>query len=362
MAQPYLPNYDLLQSLFPTVDVDGKKGRKKTYVSVLQSIRVLDEQNHLSRFSWFVEHYYGLDPDLMERILYYRGTAILWFNKDLEKFMFTPFVGQGLDVYGRYTRCTPLPFTGSTSNSEDESRPYIPGLELTPIYDTNLEELSADELSTKCVIFYDYSKQLANKPIPRQVLNEPICRVIAECIPFTRTSVINNLGVIGYRVQDQSEVKSVDDANDAVVDAAISGKRWVAMKNDIPGVELPGGVVGSNRISDTLMVMEAFDNFRLSTHGIDNGGVFKKKAHMLESEQALNNQDSASVITNCLWNRRHSCELAMSLFELPMWVEISQGLSGFDRDMDYTLDTDQDGPIEYDDGAKINTIQGEGEE
>jgi hypothetical protein len=346
MAKPAVANIDLLMQmgLMPLCGGELTKGKGKTvYGSVLQAVRVLDEQNHLSRFSWSMEAYYGIDDNLVERILYYRGSGILWYHDALEKFMFTPYVGKGLDVYGRYTKCIPLPFTGSTI--DEEGTPYIPGLELTPVYDIQLEAPDNKSLKDKCIIFYDYSKQLANKPIPRQQLNEPICRAISECIPFTRTTIINNTGITGYRVADQSDVGDVEEANDKILEAALSGKRWVALKNGINSEELSSGS-GTAKVQDTLLVMEAFDNFRLSTHGIDNGGIFKKKSHMLESEQAMNNQDSSSVITDCLWNRRHACELAMSLYGLYMWCDISQSQAMYDRDMDGQLDTDQESPIE----------------
>lgn len=341
MAGPCLPNYDLLAQIGAGCGTKLTKGKgKKVYTSVLQAMRVLDEQNHLSRFSWEMTAFYGIDPNLVERILYYRGTGILWFNKELDKFMFTPYVGKGLDVYGRYTSCSPLPFNGTTNDSDEDKQVYIPGFDLKPVYDlldpTSREK---DDWLDKCVIFYDYSKQIAQKPIPRQQLNEPICNAIAECIPFTRTTLINNTGVMGYKVESADDAKSVEDANDSMLTAALTGSRWVPIQNSITSQELSGG--STARVQDNLLVMEAFDNFRLSCHGIDNGGLFKKKSHMLESEQAMNNQDSSSVITDCLWNRRHACELAMSLYQMYMWCDISQGQSGFDRDMDGTLDTDQ---------------------
>lgn len=349
MAKPAIPNIDLLiQMGFPRDVVEyytSKKGRAASYPSILQAMRVLDEQNHLSRFSWYVLSYYGLDPDLMERILYYRGTAILWYDRYSDIFRFTPYVGEGLDLYGRYQYCTPLPFVGSTGEDPDSHKPYIPDLKLKPVYDYNLEDLTGNNLSDVCVVFYDYSKQLAQKIIPRQILNDPICQAIAECIPFARTALINNTGVMGYRVQDQTEAGAVDDANRQVLNAALCGQRWIPIKNSIPAEEMRGG--SSTAIQDNLLVMEAFDNFRLSTHGIDNGGLFRKKAHMLQSEQAMNNQDSSSVIHNCLWNRRNACSIAMSIWNLPIWVDISQGQSGFDRDADGQLDTDQIGPDEF---------------
>ena len=276
MAGPSLPNYDLLMQMGAGCGTKLTKGKgKKVYTSVLQAMRVMDEQNYISRFSWEMREYYGIDPNLVERILYYRGTGILWFNKELDKFMFTPYVGKGLDVYGRYNSCSPLPFNGSTNDSDEDKQVYIPGFELKPVYDlVDPTAREKDDFLDKCVIFYDYSKQIAQKPIPRQKLNEPICIAISECIPFARTTLINNTGVMGYKVESADDAKSVENANDAMLTAALTGSRWVPIQNAITSQELSGG--STARVQDNLLVMEAFDNFRLQCMGISAGGVFPK--------------------------------------------------------------------------------------
>ena len=54
-----------------------------------------------------------MDGQLLERILYYRGQGAFFYMESLEKFFFLPFALDGeIDVYGRYTGITPLPFNG----------------------------------------------------------------------------------------------------------------------------------------------------------------------------------------------------------------------------------------------------------
>ena len=88
--------------------------------------------------------------------------------------------------------------------------------------------------------------------------------------------------------------------------------------------------------------MEAVDNFRLGTFGLENGGLFQKKAHMLQSEQQANILNTGLVMNDCLSHRQNFCNIVNSIWGLGIWCEVSENASGNDRDLDGTIEDDTD--------------------
>lgn len=88
------------------------------------------------------------------------------------------------------------------------------------------------------------------------------------------------------------------------------------------------------------MAMESLDNYRLSTHGIKNGGLFQKKAHMLQTEQDMAGGDT-SVLQDKLTTRQLSCLLAKDIFDLDMWCDAGQAAAPADDNGDGLMTDDQ---------------------
>lgn len=207
--------------------------------SLLAALRVLDETDAVNRFRWF-NLPDGIDENLIERIMFYRGQGALFYMKELKKFFFLPFTlttdgeTSSIDVYGRYTAIAPLPFNG---RGEADDKVWIPGLTKKPYYDIILPD---DELSKQrdaffdgCVILTDYTRQISQTVIPRQQLNEPLLNVMSECIPLMRTAMIANTGVAGLKVGNEDEESNVDAAAAAVYKAALTGKPWVPIVGSV---------------------------------------------------------------------------------------------------------------------------------
>ena len=91
---------------------------------------------------------------------------------------------------------------------------------------------------------------------------------------------------------------------------------------------LTGGATG--KAEEFLLAMQALDNFRLSLYGLDNGGLFQKKSHMLESEQQMNAGHAKGPLNNGLSIRQHSCDIANSIWGIGMACEISESSMGAD--------------------------------
>lgn len=300
---------------------------------IRKQLRIVDEQDAVNRYVWY-NLPEGLNSRLMERILYYKGQAMLFYFN--EKFYFLPYALTGqIDVYGRFKEVTPLPFTG-TSNDGEKAGPWIQGLTFNPVYDVQLpedfsgktDEQVREFLKKSCVIFKDYTEQYSQTNIARQVLNDPVVDLMAECFPLMRTALINSTGVEGMRVGDESESSSVYLANEAIYKAAISGKAKIPIIGSLDFQNLASGNVA--KAEEFLLAMQSLDNYRLSLYGLDNGGLFLKKSHILQAEQEMNTGNVGLVMQDGLSYRQEQATIANSIWGLDMWCEISETVIGSD--------------------------------
>lgn len=300
---------------------------------IKKQLRIVDEQDAINRYVWY-NLPEGLNSRLMERILYYRGQAMMFFLKD--KFYFLPYALDGtIDVYGRFTGVTPLPFNGTSNDGKEES-PWIQGLKFNPVYDVQLPEdfmeKSPEEIKSflerSCVLFKDYTEQYSQTNIARQVLQDPILDIMSECFPYLRTALINSTGVQGMRVGTEDESSSVYLANEAIQQAALTGRAKVPIVGAVDFQDLTGGNVA--KAEEFLLAMQSLDNYRLSLYGLDNGGLFQKKSHVLQAEQEMNTGNVGLVMQDGLTYRQECCTIANSLWGLDMWCEVSETVIGVD--------------------------------
>lgn len=305
---------------------------------IKKCIRILDEQNAINRYIWY-NLPSGLDGQLLERILYYKGQGMFFYMDTDETFYFLPYALDGtIDVYGRFKAVTPLPFNGKATDKKDA---WITGLTKIPLYEIpNPEEIDEDIFKESCVLLSDYSKQISQTNISRQILNDPIIDAIAEAFPLARTSLIANCGVKGVRVNDQDQQANVTLANASVIKAALSGRPWIPIVGQLDFQELTNGT--PLKSEEYLLYMQALDNFRLSLYGLDNGGLFQKKAHMLQSEQELNQGNVGLVYQDGLTIRQKFCDMVNAIWNLGIYCEASEIISGMDKDLDGEVSDNQD--------------------
>lgn len=315
-----------------------------TKPDMLKLLRVIDEQDAVNRGC-----FYNIPADLSSqevmRMLYYKYQLILWYCKELECFMITPFVlcsegdGIGLDYLGRYTYVRPVPFVGGAVD-KDGKRKQTPveiimskkclKVRYTPIA---FEDLTLDDFENSAVIFRDYTPQLAtNEGIPRSILNEPVLDVMAECIPLLRTNLTLNGGTRGVRVADADQGASVADANRAIREGALVGDAYVPIIGALEMQDL--AAAGTLKVQDYFLAMQSLDNFRLSTYGIDNGGLFEKKAHELQSEADVNGGNIGLVMQDDIAQKQWSCVIANSIWGIGIWYEPSETVSKADYNGD----------------------------
>ena len=333
-AAIYDPNMLIAAGINPKTGLPLKYDDIKgciTKTDIKRQLRIVDEQNAVNRFTWY-NLPEGLNGRLIERILYYKGQGAFFFLND--KFYFLPYALDGtIDVYGRFTGITPLPFNGTANDGKNDS-PWIQGLVYEPIYDIAMPEdydsteAIIDALEHKCVLLKDYTEQISQTNISRQILNDPILDIMAECFPMMRTALLNSTGVQGMRVGNENEAASVYAANSAITRAALNGDSKVPIIGQVDFQDLAGGEVAKSE--EFLLAMQSLDNYRLSLYGLDNGGLFQKKSHMLEAEQEMNTGNVGLVMRDSLQCRQDFCMLCNSLWGLNMWCEVSETVIGMD--------------------------------
>ena len=307
--------------------------------NIRKTLRVLDEQNAINRYKWY-NLPSSLDGQLLERILYYKGQGMFFYMEANDSFYFLPYALNGtIDVYGRFQGVTPLPFNGSTDNEEGKEKPWITGLTRKPIYDVLGDEVN-NEFTGACVLLSDYSKQISQTNISRQILQEPILDAMAEAFPLARTSLIANSGIKGVRVNDEDQKSQVEIGSRSITRAALNGKPWIPIVGQIEFQELTEG--SALKSEEFLLYMQALDNFRLSLYGLDNGGLFQKKAHMLEAEQDMNAGNIKLVYQDGLTIRQKFCDIVNSIWGLGIWCEASETVVGIDKNLDGEVADNQD--------------------
>lgn len=330
--------------------------------NILKQLRVMDEQNAVNRYTWY-NLPKGLSGQLIERILYYRGQGMLFMMN--ETFYFLPYTlvapkgSTGIDVYGRYTGVSPLPFNG-TSNDGKEENPWIRGLVYEPVYevpdlydfmDKQPEEL-IEYMKKKCILLHDYTPQQSQKIIPRQQLNDSILDVMSDCIPFMRTALLNGTGVMGLRINNENEQAEVDRLSNAINLNALSGKKYAGIIGKLDFQELTGGNVA--KAEEFMLGLQSLDNYRLSLYGLDNGGLFQKKSHMLEAEQEMNAGNTGLVAEDGLRNRQYFSTIFNTIFGGAMWCEPSECTIGIDRDGDMVIGNDGEAAADTKRSAQFN--------
>lgn len=345
--KPFLPDIQTIiqMGINPKTGLPYKLGDASSKGDIKKVLRIIDEQDAVNRYKW-----YNLPCDIssqeLERMLYYRGQLCFFYSKDLEQFYFMPYALDGkLDFYGRYVTIHPVPMNGSGEDEKDanakkllqQQADYLSTVKLKCTYGVLLdEELSIDDLENRAVLLRDYTNQLAPMVIPRQVINDPICDVEAECIPYMRTNLIASSGVKGMRVADADQQDDVFTANEQIKTAALTGQMNVPIVGNIDFQDLASKI--GAKPAEFMLAMQSLDNFRLSTFGLENGGLFEKKQHILESENQVNQQNVGLIMQDGLSIRQNFCNIVNSIWGLNIWCEPTEN---------ETMDLNGDG-VQYD--------------
>lgn len=355
MAKPYLPNLEpiIAAGIDPNTNLPIKvSGADPAFLkeNLKKIIRIQDEQDAVNRFTWF-NLPDGINGQMLERMLYYKGELCFFYFEEMDKFYFMPYaLDGGIDFYGRYIGVHPIPFSGGTTDEEKalykKQMTILSAKKLKPTYDNlSLEELldeGYNALTERCVLLKDYTEQLSQNIIPRQILNDPIIDMESELLPFMRTALIRATGVKGMRVGTQDEQANVEAANRSMEAAALTGKVNIPIVGSVDFQELNDGQVG--KADEFLMALQSVDNLRLSTYGLENGGLFQKRERKLVAEQEMNAGAGSVglILQDSLSIRQRFCDIVNSIWGLDIWCDVSETVSGNDKNFDGELSDQKD--------------------
>lgn len=337
-------------SLYKQAGIDLKTGKPTRAISgdvtrlrdnLRKMLRIIDEQDAVTRYKW-----YNLPLDIsseeFERLMYYKGQLCFFYYKELDKFFVMPFALDGsIDFYGRYNTIHPVPMSSGTEEEKDEKikklksdqRALLSMLKLKVVKAVKtLDELTEEDLYDSAVILWDYTRQLGQNIIPRVEVNEPLLEVMAEIPCFLRTSLLAATGIKGMRVADADAKKEVEDASAAIYGAALTGELATPITSAVEIQELFDGPQGKSE--EYLIALQALENLRLSTYGLENGGIFEKKAHKLQGEQDMNTANVGLVYADGLAIRQNFCNIVNSIWGTNIWCMPSESVLGIDVDGD----------------------------
>lgn len=309
-----------------------------------RAFRIIDEQDAVNRYKWF-----NLPCDLsseeLERLIYYKGQLCFFYFKELDKFYILPYALDGtIDFYGRFNRVHPIPFAVGTTEEEkakyQEMETLLSTIKLNVIKDPVLDEDMTEEMfDNSCVLLHDYTKQLSQTIIPRQQINDCFIDIEAEIIPYMSTALLAGTGIKGMRVNDADAAEETERASKQVRYSALQKKLYVAMTSNVAFQELADG--SPLKSEEFLLALQGIENVRKGTLGIENGGIFQKKAHKLKSEQNGNESSVATVFQDGLSIRQRFCNIVNSIWGLEMWCEPPEAVISVDLNGD-GVDYDRD--------------------
>lgn len=324
--------------------------------------RIIDEQRAVNRYQWY-NLPAGLSSQELERLLYYRYTLCFFYYPELKSFYFMPYALNGtIDFYGRFNVINPVPIAEQSDYEKTKEfqakKKILSELKLKVVKDVvvDLNEITDELLTKSAVILRDYTNQLGQMGEPRWSLNDHLLNMEAECLPFLRTNLIISTGIQALRVQDADS--GAFESNALAVqlyNAAITGNPYVAVTAKAEFQDLQPTSLAKS--SEYFLAMQSIDNLLLSTYGIDNTGIYEKKSHILESENAVNATNVSLVLADGLRQRQNFCNIVNSIWGLSIWCEVSEELLGYDADGDgATYEEANDGA-----GSSYSTDEG-GEE
>lgn len=322
------------------------------------NLRVKDEQDAVNRYVWR-NIPFNMSSQEIERLLYQKQSLIFFYSKDFDQFMILPYaLDSGLDFWGRYQYVHPVPIAAGEGASDDVKKQtavmteYLRNIKLKVIYDVVTEDDLLDEngefdvkkaeelLTTSAVIIRDYTPQKSENGVPRVTMQDSLLDVMADLIPFSRTALLNSTGVTGVGVNNTDESSAVYEFSDTVNAAALNGKKFIPIRKSA-GVEFQELTSGEVAKSDEfLQMLQGYNNLRLSLYGLDNNGLYDKKAYVNNMQSGVSNVGLS--LTDGQLQRQHSCNIINSIWGIWFWCDISETVSGMDNNLDGDTYEDED--------------------
>ena len=163
-------------------------------------------------------------------------------------------------------------------------------------------------------------------------MDDAVLDTMAECIPFMRTNLLLSTGVRGVRVRDADQAVSVVDGSRSMETAALVGDPLIPIVGNVEFQDLTNGQVAKSE--EFMLAMQSIDNYLLGTMGLQNGGIFQKRAHELQTEADINGGPVGLILQDGLSQRQNACNIINSIWGLGIWCEPAENVAGADLNGD----------------------------
>ena len=301
------------------------------YQSLYDIMRQHNQTETYERYMW-LDVPPGLTADLIERVLFFRGKGVFYFNESIEMFQFLPFALNGLiDEYGRYLKVNTMPFTGMEEKpKKDKEKRLITTVyqDLDIVYDLPYTEEAFRDIQkgkTVGIILNDSSLGISQQPIIRSNYVKPILHLLSTLIQIINTAMFGCADHNAVTVDNESEYESFNQQVDAINRDILLGRRFTPIIGKMPITPLKTG--NTANLEGLFNTFNSLTNLLKSITGISNPGVFDKKAHLLQEEQALNGSNADDIYYNGLRMRQEFCLMVQAYYNYPIWCESKRAMS-----------------------------------
>ena len=298
---------------------------------------IMREQNMIETFERYMWTNVppGLTQDLIERLLFFRGKGVFYFNDKVEKFQFLPFALNGvIDEYGRFTKCNTLPFTGvdevEEKNSKKKSKKLLNAVyeDLEIVYDLPYNDETIKNIRDRKIvgiILNDNSLAVSQQPVIRSNYVKPVLHMMATLMQIINTAMYGNADHNLIQVENESELDSINQQIAAINFDILRGRRFTPIVGKLPIT--PIKTSNTANLEGLFGTFNSLSNFLKSITGVANAGVFDKKAHLLQEEQKLNGSNSDDIYYNGLRLRQEFCLMVQAYYGYPVWCESKRAMS-----------------------------------
>lgn len=300
------------------------------------SLKDIDYQQYLTRFRWnnLPE---GLDSELFERIMYFSGSAMFFYIKELDRFYFLPYgmsgeeTETGIDFYGRFNRLKPYSFNGSTDGSgERKANGKMSKADIylsTQIRD-NIKDIpfvSSEEEAKKiyengAVICWDHTPGLAYWNNSRNRISQAYIKYMVKILIQTKSALINSSGFNLFAADGEQDNDIMQMQIDAINGDRELGQIAAVVSKSLGNIEnLQSNAPAA--MQDFWASLQSADNLRLKSMGISNDGLQQKSQYQNIQEQSMDISDSMQVYYNAFLERVKFAAIVNSIWGLDIYPE-----------------------------------------
>lgn len=298
--------------------------------------REMDYQQFLTRFKWnnLPE---GLDSELFERILYFSGSAMFFYIKELDRFYFLPYgmsgdkTQVGIDFYGRFNKLKPYSFNGATDGAgEMEAGKRISKADIylsTQIRDNikDIPMVATEEEARKifeegAVICFDRTPGLAYQITPRNRISQSYIKYILKVLIQTKSALVNASGFNLFSTDSEADTDIMQMQIDAINEDREHGKLSAVVSKLLGTIEnLQSNAPAA--MADFWNSLVSVDNLRLKSMGIKNDGLVQKSQYQNIQEQSIDIDDALQIYWNSFMERIKFSAIVNSIWGLEIYPE-----------------------------------------